>query len=230
MPRTSRFAPGGIVFHVINRAMPSRKLFRHDADFLAFLNVLAQVQRQIPVRLLGYCLMHTHWHLLLWPRQDGELGKFMQRLTVTHVRRWHENHDTAGSGHVYQGTYKSFPVQSDEHVLSVGRYVERNPLRAGMVKRAQDWSWSSLRQRTRPVEQVKVELSDWPIDLPGNWVDQVNAPQTAAEEEAIRKSIERGRPFGTADWQQRTAKRLGLTHTFRSPGRPRVQKTGATKG
>src|SRR5687768_12062824 len=112
MPRVARIAPGGMVFHVLNRGNGGMKLFRSAADYAAFLNVLADVQHHVPTRLLAYCLMPNHWHLVLWPSEDGELGRFMQRLTVTHVRRWHENRRTAGYGHVYQGTYKSFPVET----------------------------------------------------------------------------------------------------------------------
>ena len=89
MPRNNRIAPGGMVFHVLNRGNARMRIFEKEADYLAFEKVLAQTLGMIPVRLLAYCLMPNHWHLVLWPRQDGELGRFMQRLTITHVRRWH---------------------------------------------------------------------------------------------------------------------------------------------
>jgi putative transposase len=174
------------------------------------------------MRILAFCLMTNHWHLLLWPQNDGELAAFMQRLTTTHVRRRHLHRHSVGRGHLYQGIYKSFPVQEDDHFYTVCRYVERNALRAGLVERAEDWPWSSLaiRHRTCPAD-VLPTLSTWPLPMPRAWRRWVNEPQTDAELQALRTSIQRGRPFGSEPWQKRTAKTLGLEHTFRSRGRPR---------
>ena len=140
MPRTARVAPGGYVFHVLNRGNRRCQIFDDDGDYAAFERVLAETLALAPLRLLAYCLMPNHWHLLLWPTADGQLGRFMQRLTVTHARRWHAHrHSEDPGGHLYQGAFKSFPVQDDPHFLTVARYVERNALRAGLVARAQDW-------------------------------------------------------------------------------------------
>ena len=96
------------------------------------------------MRICAYSLMPSHWHLLLWPKRDGDLAAFMQRLTITHVRRWQGHRGYVGLGHVYQGRYKSFPVESDENLWVVARYVERNALRAELVLRAEEWRWSSV--------------------------------------------------------------------------------------
>src|SRR5690242_9422729 len=138
MPRAARIAPGGYLFHVLNRANGRMTLFDKEQDYAAFLRCLADALAAEPLRLLCYCLMPNHWHLVLWPRLDGQLGRFMQRLTVTHVRRWHEHRHSTGRGHLYQGTYKSFPVQRDAYFLTCCRYVERNPLRAKLVERAEE--------------------------------------------------------------------------------------------
>ena len=129
MPRTARVAPGGMVFHVLNRGVARMQLFEKAADYQAFEQVLRDTLDQSPMRICAYAVMPNHWHLLLWPECDGELAAFMQRLTITHVRRWQEHRGYAGLGHVYQGRYKSFPVKSDEHSWVVARYVERNALR-----------------------------------------------------------------------------------------------------
>src|ERR1051325_4001739 len=156
MPRNNRVAPGGVVFHVLNRRNSRMRIFLKEGDYLAFEKALEETLKVVAVRLLGYCLMPNHWHLVLWPRHDGELGRFMQRLTVKHVRRWHEHRQSTGGGHVYQGTYKSFPVPSDRHLLAVLRYVESNALRARLVQRAQRWPWSSLSER-KTVQQMLSE-------------------------------------------------------------------------
>ena len=222
MPRAARVAPGGTVFHVLNRGNERRTIFESEGDYLAFLRVLSQTVEEVPLRILAWCLMPNHWHLLLWPREDGQLGRFMQRLTTTHVRRWRLHRHSVGHGHLYQGTYKSFPVEGDDHYYTVCRYVERNPLRAKLVRRAENWPWSSLGSRLYPAAAAESPpLSTWPVPRPRNWLDLVNQPQTEAELAALRLSVQRGRPFGSPTWSQRTAKRLGLEFTFRSRGRPR---------
>lgn len=226
MPRVAREALGGYVYHVINRGVGRMKLFRTDADFAAFERVLAESQEQLEMRLLSWCIMPNHWHLVVWPREDGQLGRFMQRLTITHVRHWQEHRGRVGEGHVYQGRYKSFPVAGDDHLLTVNRYVERNALRANLVTGAEDWRWGSLWcwvNRRKLPEDVPV-LSDWPTasgGRPRNWRQRVNQPQTEAELEAMRRCVNRGQPFGGAAWTKRVANLMDLTSTFRPRGRPR---------
>ena len=145
MPRPCRQTPGGLVYHVLNRANARRPIFETRGDYLAFEQILADAQRRTGMRLLAWCLMPNHWHLLLWPVGDGELSHFVGLATLTHVQRWHAYHGTAGSGHLYQGRFKSFLVQDDAHLLNVCRYVEANALRAGLVARAEDWRWGSCR-------------------------------------------------------------------------------------
>ena len=149
----------------------------------------------------------------------------MQRLTTTHVRRWHLHRHSVGRGHLYQGTYKSFPVQDDDHFYTVARYVERNGLRAKLARRAEEWPWSSPAQRAgKQGIDDPPKLSAWPVVRPRNWLDWVNRPQTKAELEAVRLSVSRGQPFGDESWQRRTAERLGLEFTLNPRGRPRKAK------
>jgi putative transposase len=143
--------------------------------------------------------------------------------------RWHVAHNTVGGGHLYQGRFKSFPIETDEHFLTVCRYVERNALTARLVKRAQDWRWSSLWVRRHGPAELKALLSEWPVDRPRNWLRLVNTPMSAKEMEAVQTSIIRNRPFGDEAWQRRTAAKLDLTHTLRSPGRPRKDDGEATE-
>src|SRR6185436_17517799 len=104
---------------------------------------------RIAIRILKFCLMPNHWHLLLWPYADGDLSRFMHWLCVTHTQRWHRRNGTSGTGHIYQGWYKAFPVESNSHLTTVAKYVERNALRARLVPKAEEWKWSSLHQRNK---------------------------------------------------------------------------------
>jgi putative transposase len=210
-----------MIFHCLNRGNDRREIFSEPGDYAAFESVLQATLEIVPIRLLSYCLMPNHWHLALWPKQDGELGAFMQRLTTTHVRRWHRHRKSEGMGHLYQGTYKSFPVQDDPHLLVMNRYVERNALRANLVKKAQDWQWCSLWRQEHGSPAEREILTEWPVDRPDDWLSIVNDPQTDQELAQIRECIRRGRPFGNPKWQSRTAARMNLQFTFGSRGRPK---------
>jgi putative transposase len=211
-----------LVYHAINRGVARCSLFDKPADFDAFERVLVEAHDRVPIRMLGYCLMPNHWHFVLWPQHTGELTEFLRWLTHTHTQRWHAHRHTAGTGHLYQGRFKAFPIQEDHHLLTVLRYVERNALRAGLCERAQDWAWCSLAHRLAASDDpLASRLSNWPMPVPGDWTARVNRPQTAKEVEAVRLSVVRGQPFGDPVWQQRTARTLGLESTFRLRGRPR---------
>lgn len=207
----------------MNRCVAGLTLFEDDADYAAFERVLAEAVERFPaMRVCAYCLMPNHFHLVLWPREDELLSRFMQWLTMTHTQRWHAHRHSAGRGHLYQSRFKSFPIEQDRHFLAVCRYVERNPLRAGLVSKAEDWRWSSLSART-DVERAAMLCDAWPVDrpTPGRWLAMVNRPESAKELEALRRSATRGNPFGTEAWRDKTAARMGLESSLRPRGRPR---------
>lgn len=209
---------------MLNRAVGRGTLFRKGADYAAFEQVLEQAWERFGTRIVCYCLMPNHWHLVLWPRGDGELSEFMGWLTLTHAQRRHAHCHTAGTGPIYQGRFKSFPIQRDHHFLRVCRYVERNALRAKLVRRADDWQWCSFwrRYNGKPQERAYLlEQSAWPVNPPRNWRATVQGAETLEELAELRKSIVRGAPFGVERWQRRTASMLGLESTLRPRGRPK---------
>lgn len=208
MPRRPRFSQAGHVFHVLNRGASRQTLFDKEADYDAFVSLLEQARHKIEMRILSYCVMPNHWHLVLWPETDDALSEYMRWLTVTHSQRWHAHRGSTGTGPVYQGRFKSFPVQQDEHSLALCRYVERNALGASLCSRAELWKWSSAWQAANKAGPVT--LSPWPMSRPAEWLSWVNEPQSEAELEALRRSVVRGRPYGTSDWTRETARALGL--------------------
>jgi putative transposase len=224
MARPPRVDEPGLIYHVTNRGNGRMQLFHKDGDFAAFERVLAEGLERYRVDLLTYCLMGNHWHLVPRPREPGALGRFMQWVGVTHVRRHHEHYHARGGGHLYQGRYKSFPIEIDQHLLHVLRYVEANPLRAGLVKRAQDWRWSGMYARAHPAISP-IKLAEWPLDVPADWTAIVNEMIPDADLNALRTlHVNRGRPFGSDVWTLKTAARLGLVSTIRANGRPRKIK------
>ena len=146
----------------------------------------------------------------------------MRWLCTAHVRR-HHAHYHSPPGHLYQGRFKSFPVQDDHHLLMVLRYVESNALRAGLCKRAGEWPWSSdgMRIGRRYVDV----LCDWPVQRPHNWRAMLEEKLPDPELTKLRTSVARGRPFGSDLWVRRTAQRLGLGFTLRPRGRPKAPDT-----
>lgn len=225
MPRRLRNAAGGFVYHVLNRAVGRATLFHDESDYAAFVKAVDHAHAAIPMRVLGYVLMPNHFHLVLWPRLDGELSEFMRRLTVTHTQRWHAHHHTAGTGPLYQGRFKSFPLQHDDHFLTVMRYVQRNPVRAHLCQRAEAWPWGSARDdmdRQRPAWLAGPAA--WPVPRRWDSVAWVNRPQTPAEEAALQNCIRRGRPLGSDRWIAHTAAALDLLSTLTPRGRPKTTR------
>ena len=227
MARSARQTADNLVFHVLNRGNGRMPIFIKDGDFKAFVKLLEEGRRRVGMRILCYCLMGNHWHLVLWPRRGEDLSRFIGWVCTTHVRRWRTYRRSVGEGHVYQGRFKSFVVQDDGHFLTLMRYVEANPLRAGMTRRAESWPWSSLGGASGH-DGVKIELEPWPVDRPGNWVELVNRAMDEETLSRLRTSVRRSRPFGGAKWTARTVSRLGLQSTMRDPWRP-ARKRGKKK-
>jgi putative transposase len=143
MPRTARAQLNAQLFHVLNRGNDRATVFHKEGDYRAFLRCFAAAKAHHPVRTFCFCLMPNHFHFLLHADTPGILGAFMHRWMTSHVRRYHAHYRT--SGHLWQERFKTFPVVTDAQFLTVFRYVLQNPVRAGMVERADDWRWSSLR-------------------------------------------------------------------------------------
>ena len=222
MSRQPRSSAADVVYHALNRGNCRMKIFTKPGDYAAFLQLLEQGRQRTAMRILGFCLMPNHWHLVLWPRRDGDLSRFLGWVCTTHVRRWREHRGNTGEGHLYQGRFKSFPVQDDPHLLTLLRYVEANPLRARLVERAEQWQWSSLGIPDSEATPT-LQLSNCPVDRPPDWARTVNALIEDSQLAQLRLSVTRGQPFGSGAWLQRIVKRLGLESTLRDPWRPHKQ-------
>ena len=164
--------------------------------------------------------MPNHWHFVVRPHSKEELSEFFQYLSSTHAKRFRVFRSTRGEGHVYQDRFKSFPIEADEHMLCVCRYVERNALRAKIVTHAENWRWSGLFHRLHHSDDHLT--SDWPVSRPEDWISRVNTPLTAAELKVVQDSVRRGTPFGDQVWIEETAKHIGLEYSLRAPGRPKI--------
>jgi putative transposase len=220
VPRPPRHIFAGEYYHVLNRANRKETIFHSPADYSAFLKLVARAQEHVEIAILAACLMPNHVHFVIRSEKNGDISRWMKWLLGTHAIRYNKKFDKVG--HVWQGRFKTVPVQSDHHLFSVMRYVERNASRARLVKRAEAWRWGSLRWRT--VGSSIVKLTDSPLPLPAAWVEFVNTPQTAAELAAIRACVNRQRPFGDDLWVDQRVERGSLEQTVRQVGRPRKKR------
>lgn len=213
------------MYHLLNRRVMRLPLFEKDDDYAAFEGILAAgVTRPDAPHLLAWCLMPNHWHLVVQAHDDTNLSGWMQWLTVTHTHRWRAHTGTVGEGPLYQGRFKSFPVQTDAHFLTVCRYVEANASRAKLVRRAEAWQWGSLWVRRGGNSPLRSAARAWPVTRPRNWLEYVNRPLEEDARKPIQESITRGMPLGDESWKTSIAGRLGLHVTLRPRGRPRGKK------
>jgi putative transposase len=221
MARMTRVAVGGIPYHVINRANGRAEIFSSEKDYAHFEALLLEGVELTGMRILAYCIMPNHWHLVLYPRKDTDMGEFMRWVTTTHVRQRRTLTKSVGHGHLYQGTYKSFPIEQDKHLVDVIRYVEQNAKRASLVKRTEDWRWSSLFRRQRDTKEDRQLLASLPTELPHDYLASVNELLPKPRLEAVRHAITKNAPFGSTEWTRGMIESYDMGATQRGPGRPR---------
>ena len=207
----------------MNRAARRLSLFDRPTDYHVFMRVLEEATDRVKMRLLCYVIMPNHWHLVVWPHHDHELSDFMSWLTGTHSRRWHLSHNTRGTGTIYQGRYKAIAVKDDDHFLTVCRYVERNPVRAHLVDRVEQWRWSSAFPASPPPGP---SLHAWPVPRPPDWTEYVNTEDVDRDLTQLRQGIRRSVPYGPATWRDDIARQLSWPAGLRLPGRPRFDESG----
>jgi len=221
MPRVGRVDVGGEIYHVINRANGRLQIFNTDEDYRLFEQLLLETKEVTDMRILAYELMPNHWHLVLHPTNDGDLGIFMHRLSNAHTRKVHARTDTNGSGHLYQGRYKSFLVDSESYLLAVIKYVERNAVRAKLVRLCEDWRWGSAWRRIHGTAGQRKLLDELPTDLPGDYIEWINTADKSDDLNTIRNSVNKSVPYGKERWVEKMVSKHHLESTLRSPGRPK---------
>ena len=216
MPRRPRRILKPICFHVTNRRAGRTAIFQTPADYRAFLEILHQGLQRHPVRLIAYCLMPNHWHLVVGPVYSDDLSRLMHWVTVTHAVRWHHHRNSVGLGPVYQNRYWSEPLDDPDRLILVCRYVERNALKAHLVSRAEDWPWCSLADRLRPSPSLPVVSSAFLTSRA--WTEYVNAP--SFHEEAPWRVFHKSRPVPL------TVENVPVRGPGRQARRPRRSRAG----
>jgi putative transposase len=225
MPRWHRVTPAGFVYHVLNRGTNRSRIFIDQTDYLEFCRLLVTAAARTTMRVIAYCLMPNHWHLVLWPLHDDAISEFVHWLALRHATYFRRRTKTVGEGHVYQERFRCFPVETSKYYYNVVRYVEANARRAGLVDKAEDWPWSSLAERLQP-EACVSPTSEQPVIVPGplplptGWRTLVNLRPPSAELDALRTSAETGRPYGSENWIKEAGPHQTLEHPLRRSRRP----------
>ncbi len=225
MPRVPRPVADGLLYHAINRGNNRAAVFFAPTDYLLFLKALVQTQRRYLFLLFGYCLMTNHFHHRLAPDAGQSISRIRQSLCVAHTWHYHKAQGTVG--HIGQGRFKSPVIQDDIPSLVVLRYIEANPLRAGMVADLASYPWSSyVVHGLGKSDPLLSPLPAWETlaateaQRQAYWRGWVHTPLTEGELAAVRRSVVSGRPYGEASWVQRTASAAGINLAKRPRGRP----------
>jgi putative transposase len=215
MPRRRLAGCGGFVFHVMNRSAKQLTLFDEPGEYGMFLQVLAEAESACPIRLLEYCVMPNHWHLLVWPERDDQLTPFMRWITGVHAQRWRQARGQPGKGAVYQGRYRWVAVQGGEHYDVARRYIQQNPVRAHLVARPGDWPWSSASDK--PVA-IRPALARGPLSMEGQQPSTGRLTDEAAQQ--MRASLKGGQPFGDPAWSMALEVRKWLMAVLEAHSKP----------
>lgn len=186
MARSSRELPAGSVVHVVNRGNDKRMLFERASEYEDFLRLVAWAKEKCPVRITAYSVMGNHWHFVFWVEIEWDVSSFLHQLTTTHAMHWRKLTNTVGNGSVYQGRFRGRCVFSERYYYNLIRYVEQNPLRAGLVRQCRDWRWSSLAERLGNGRGI---LSEGPVDLPSDWAELIDKPLDEDALKEIRSSL-----------------------------------------
>lgn len=222
MPRIPRLDIGGNYYHIVNRANARLQIFNNEEDYELFEGVLQDAWDIYQPNILAYCVMPNHFHIVIKTKEDGQMSLFMKWFTQTHASRWHAKNKTHGSGSLYQGRYKSFIIQDDQHLFTVLRYVERNPVTAKLVTKPLNWKYSSVYRRYEGDTEKKKLLTPWAIEEPVDYLDILTQPMTAKEIDRLEQSERKSTPYGDEEYVLSAIEQYGLKATTRNSGRPKM--------
>lgn len=223
MARAKRCFIDNGMYHIINRGNGKQTVFLKEEDYQAFKEMLAESRVRFSIKLYAFCLMPNHFHFVAQSAQAELYSEWMHWLTTTHAKRYLKHY--GGSGHVWQGRFKSFLIDENEYFLTVLRYVESNPVRAGLVETAGFWKWSSFAERFQENENNLIEKSS--LVSPSFWAEWVGQALSEAELNSIRNCVKRQIPYGRRSWQEKVCKILGVESLLKSIGRPKKKRCQA---
>lgn len=220
MPRYARQLIDRGYYHVINRGNGKQTIYHDTQDYSYFLHSAVYAKNAIPIDIYSYCLMPNHYHFVVRPQRSSNLSRWIHRI-MTKFNYYHQNRYTT-VGHLWQGPFKDFLIEDEYHLVNVLKYVEANPMRAGLASASAEWRWSSLSERFSARHYL---LSDhFPITLPEDWKDFVDSPFDEEIMEKLHKSLKCQKPFGNDEWVKSVCLDFGLRNRTRARGRPKKER------
>lgn len=223
MPRQARTVFAGVPHHITQRGNRREDIFYTDEDREIYLTWLQEYCLLHKVEILAYCLMSNHIHLVAVPKTETGLQAVLKPLHMRYAQRF--NRQRGWKGHVWQGRY--FSSALDEHYLWAAiRYVERNPVRAKIVRKAEKYPWSSAAAHNDMSEDTVLTTKPyWKKQMAaiGNWSDWLAEGDQVDETGVLRRNIEKGLPCGSDRFIKKLEKQAGRLLQFRPPGRPRKE-------
>ena len=229
MARPLRIHLSDLIYHVLNRGNNRQVVFVEDKDYLHYLDILKRYKEKFHFKIFAYCLMTNHVHLLLKASSDATISEIMKAITIAHTRHCHIKYNA--SGHIWQGRFRSPIVSDDEYLLTLMRYIEQNPVRAGMINHPQEYFFSSFHSNTRIQKDTLVDKEDNPVFMSlGNSMEErieryKKFASTILEDDKIslvRKSLGGQSHFVSERFLSQIKERLAIKEK-RPRGRPRLK-------
>ena len=222
MARLARVVAPGLPHHITQRGNRRQDSFFNDDDYRVYLDLMAEWCAHYGVSIWAYCLMPNHVHLIAVPETERALGLAIGEAHRRYTRR--VNFREGWRGHLWQGRFASFPMD-ERHLLAAARYVELNPVRAGITKRPEDYAWSSARAHLAGRDDRLVKAGPL-LDMVGDWSAFLAGGLGEEEGNVLRKHERSGRPLGGAGFVERLETELGRLLKKGKPGPKRARGDG----
>jgi putative transposase len=235
MPRHARIVLSNCPHHIIQRGHNRQVVFVDDEDYLYYLDTLKEWKRELGCKVYAYCLMTNHVHLVVDPGENAEnLGLLMKRLGGRQTR--YVNRVEKRTGSLWEGRYKSSPINAGEYLLACCRYVELNPLRAGMVEDPAQYRWSSCPAKAGHQTNAWLDFDPFYLSLGSTAGGRAEKyarwlKETVPDEEwkLIREAVQRGQLTGNRKFERTVSEKIGRRVELRGQGRPRKSKNNPRK-
>jgi putative transposase len=201
-------AAAGVPYHITQRGNHRQQVFSHDHDYQRFLDLLREWSRREGLRILGYCLMPNHVHLVAIPERKDSLAKSLAPVQSLYAKHW--NQQRSLTGHVWQDRYYAAPLDQ-RHLVVALRYVDCNPLRAGLAAGAESYEWSSAQAHVARRDRTGIlDMDLWREVCPGNeWRELLQSPAERSAERRLRNATRTGKPCGDAEVVQQLQRATG---------------------
>jgi len=222
MPRIARIIAPGYPHHITQRGNNRATVFFDDEDRQTYLKLLISYARKHALQIWAYCLMDNHIHLLAVPETETALARGIGLTNQVYTQ--YLNRKLNQSGRIWQNRFFSCVVENELYLWAVARYIERNPMKAGLSKSAEEYHWSSAKAHLTGVDDTVLSSTSWLEPSERNAYAEFVLVEDDAMDDTIRKATRTGRPFGSESFVDMLEFRLNQTLRPKKAGRPRKKQ------